>query len=40
MRKLFRAVGARTKSDEKAIEYGMLASSASVALIVLCNIVA
>jgi hypothetical protein len=40
MRKLFKAVGARTKADEKAIEYGLFASSASVAFIVLCKIMA
>ena len=40
MRKLFRAVGARTKSDEKTLEYGLFALSASVALIALYKIIA
>jgi hypothetical protein len=40
MRKLFRAVGARTKSDERALEYGLFAFSASVVLIALYKIIA
>ena len=40
MRRLFRAVGARTKADVRALEYGLFALGTSLALIAIYTIIA